>query len=105
MAEFTPGGTLTLPAPYAVADGNGALIGVLFVVAMADIANGAMGVFRRNGVFTLAKATGQAWTVGQALYWDNTAKNVTSTAGGNTLMGVAVLAALSADTTGKVLVR
>lgn len=105
MADFTPGVTLTLPAPYAVADGGGALIGTLFAVAMADIANGANGVFRRSGSFTLAKATGQTWTIGAALYWDNTAKNVTTTATSNTLIGVALAAAATGDTTGKVLVR
>lgn len=46
-----------------------------------------------------AKATGEAWTVGQAIYWDNTAKKFTTTASGNTKCGYALEPALSAATT------
>jgi predicted RecA/RadA family phage recombinase len=48
---------MTLTAPYAVSSGGGALKGALFGVAVADVANGAEGVFATCGVFTLAKPT------------------------------------------------
>lgn len=44
------------------------------------------------------KAAGAAWSVGDALYWDDTAKNFTKTASGNTLCAYALAAALTADT-------
>ena len=52
-----------------------------------------------------AKATGEAWSVGQAIYWDNTAKNVTTTSSGNTLIGAAAAAVGSGagETSGNVL--
>lgn len=45
------------------------------------------------------KASGAAWAIGDALYWDATAKNLTKTSSGNTLCGFAVESRLSADTT------
>ena len=44
------------------------------------------------------KATGEAWTVGQAIYWDNTNKRFTTTASGNTACGLALAPALAGDT-------
>lgn len=98
-----PGETLTLPAPRALASGQGFLVGALFAVALAAAAIGAPVEGRRVGVWSLTKASGEAWTVGQRLYWDNTAFRVTSTAAGNTLIGVAAQAQASADTVGRVL--
>ena len=97
------GDNITLPAPYAVASGAGALIGAIFGVASTDAAQGEDVSFVRVGVFTLPKAAGAAWAVGQKLYWDNTAKNVTATVGSNTPIGAAAAAAQSADTSGNVL--
>jgi predicted RecA/RadA family phage recombinase len=42
------------------------------------------------GVFDLKKTASQSWTVGDKVYWDNTAREVTKTGTGNTLIGVAV---------------
>lgn len=86
------GNILTLPAPYAVASGGGALIGSIFGVAEKDAANGEDVAFLLAGVVDLPKAASQAWTVGVKVYWDNAAKRVTSTAAGNTLIGVATQA-------------
>lgn len=44
------------------------------------------------------KAAGTAWSVSDALYWDDAAKNFTKTSAGNTLCGYALAAAASADT-------
>lgn len=96
------GDTLTLAAPYVVASGGGALIGALFGVALATLANGASGEFMLEGVFDLAKTSAQAWTVGAKIYWDDTNKVCTTTSAGNTLIGVAVAAAANPSATGRV---
>ncbi len=96
------GRTITLPAPYAVTSGQGLQVGSIFGVASADAALNADVETVLEGVFTLAKATGAAWTVGAIIYWDNTAKNCTTTASTNKLIGVAQLAAASGDTVGNV---
>lgn len=104
MKNFTQkGDVLSLTAPYAVASGAGFLVGSIFAVATAAAGNGAPVEGMTRGVFTLAKTTGAAWTVGQRLYWDDTAKTVTGTASTNKLIGVAAAAAGSADATGSVL--
>jgi len=97
-----PGDNLDLVAPYDVASGAGFLVGSIFAVASAIALSGAAVVGVTEGVFTLAKATGEAWTVGAKLYWDNTNKRLTTTSSGNTLVGVATKAALSADTSGNI---
>lgn len=99
-----PGANLTLAAPYAVASGAGALIGSIFGVASTALDNAATGEFVTEGVFDLAKVGSQAWTVGAKIYWDNTNKYCTTTASGNTLIGVAVTAVGSGagETTGRV---
>ena len=86
------GNILTLPAPAALTSGQGALIGSIFGVAQKDAANGEDVAILVTGVFELPKAPSQAWTVGAKVYWDNTAKNTTTTVAGNTLIGVAVKA-------------
>ena len=99
-----PGDTLSLAAPYAVASGAGALVGTIFGVAAAAYDNGAAGEFVTKGVFDLAKVGSQAWTVGAAIYWDNTNKYCTTTSSGNTLIGKAAAAVGSGagETTGRV---
>lgn len=44
------------------------------------------------------KAAGAAWAVGDALYWDASAKAFTKTSTANTACGYALAAAASADT-------
>jgi len=97
-----PGEVWTVAAPATVLSGAAALIGTIVGVAMKDITSGVVGPFAMTGVHTLAKATGIAWTVGILLYWDNSAKNVTTTTTSNTRLGVAWVAAASGDTTGQV---
>lgn len=95
---------LTLPAPYAVAAGAGALIGSIFGVASTDAASGADCVFVTRGAFSFPKPGSQAWTIGLKIYWDNTNKVMTSVSSGNTLVGVAIKAVGSGagETTGQV---
>jgi predicted RecA/RadA family phage recombinase len=98
------GDVVTLTAPYARSSGQGALVGSIFGVAVADVANGASGEFKTKGVFDLAKTSAQAWTFGALLYWDDTNKVVTNTSntGANKLIGVAMAVAANPSSTGRV---
>lgn len=96
-----PGDVLTLTAPAGgVVSGTAYKIGQLLVVAAITADAAAAFEGKTTGVFTLPKATAQAFAEGALVYWDNTAKKITTTALGNLLVGVAVAAALAADTTG-----
>lgn len=92
----------TCLAPYALLAGAGFLVGSAFAVAVNDAASGATVVGERSGVFTLVKASGTAWTAGAKLYWDDTAKAVTTVSTSNTLIGFADAAAASLDVLGSV---
>jgi predicted RecA/RadA family phage recombinase len=94
-----PGVNLTLTAPYALTSGQGFQVGVIFAVASTDAASGAEVVGVTEDVFTLTKAAGIAFTQGAAAYWDNAARNVTTTASGNKLIGAATQAAAGGDAT------
>ena len=96
------GRTVTLVAPYAVTSGQGLLVGSIFGVAAADAAIITEVETVLEGVFTLAKATGAAWTQGALIYWDNAARNCTTTVATNKLIGVATAAAASGDAVGNV---
>ncbi|SNT09792.1 DUF2190 family protein [Antarctobacter heliothermus] len=85
-----PGGTITLTAPYAVASGDGLLVGSIFGVAAGDAAITEPVETALVGVFDLKKVASQAWSAGDKVYWDNTNKEATKTATANTLIGVAV---------------
>jgi predicted RecA/RadA family phage recombinase len=104
MKNFSQqGDVLDLTAPAGgVVSGTGYLIGAAFVVAVADAAAGLPFPARIAGVFTLPKVSAQAWTEGALVYWDNTAKNVTTTVGSNTKIGVAAAAAVNPSATGLV---
>ncbi len=97
------GETVTLTAPAALASGEAFAVGAIFGVAACAAASGEQVETMRVGAFDLPKATGQAWTVGARLYWDATAKNLTTTATSNLFVGAALAAAASADTIGRVL--
>lgn len=102
MTNFVQAGdTILLTAPYTVASGAAARVGKIFGVACDDIANAATGQFKTEGVFDIAKTTG-AISVGDAVFWDNTNKYLTTTASGNCEVGVCTVAALSGDTTVRV---
>jgi predicted RecA/RadA family phage recombinase len=96
------GDVLTLTAPYDVASGAGFLVGSLFAVAGAAALSGASVQGRTRGVIDLVKNTGEAWTAGAKIYWDNTNKRCTTTSTSNTLIGVATQAQASADAIGRV---
>jgi predicted RecA/RadA family phage recombinase len=97
------GDTLTVIASRTAAMDTGMLVGQLFGITKAAATNAQPVEIQRTGVFVgVPKATGQAWTQGALLYWDNTNFVFTTTSSGNTLRGFAVAAAASGDTTGTV---
>jgi predicted RecA/RadA family phage recombinase len=97
-----PGDTITVPAPADVTSGSLVLVGVLFGIAAFDAKSGEDVEISTKGVFELPKTSAQAWTVGAAIYWDNTAKAATTTATSNTFIGHAVAAAANPSDIGKV---
>lgn len=94
---------LTVPAPAGVSSGDGVKVGVLFGVASTDAANGDDVVIATKGVYELPKTSAQAWTVGAAIYWNNSnGVATTATTAGNLFIGVAAEAAENPSATGKV---
>lgn len=100
------GDVITVAAPAAVSAGDGVKVGKLFGVAITDAASTAAVEIATKGVFRLAKVAAQAWTVGQAIYWDATDKvATTTTTTPNNFIGVAVAAAANPSSTGDVLLN
>lgn len=99
-----PGEVLKVVAPYAVASGGGMLVGALFLVATSAAANGAEVEGALEGVFELDKSTGvgTGGAQGEKAYWDNTAKKITASAGGNTHVGYFVETCADGDALCKV---
>lgn len=94
MKNYVQAGVnLTLPAPYAVASGDGALIGAIFGVASQSALEGEDVDLVTDGVFSLPKVVADEFTIGERAYWDDAAQMVTVTALNNTLIGVAIVAA------------
>lgn len=97
-----PGAILTLTAPYDRLSGEGAQVGSIFGVATSDVDSGDPGEFDTEGVWSLAKTSAQAWTVGQKIYWDNGNKRCDSDGTVGMLIGVATAAATNPSSTGYV---
>lgn len=91
MQNFvSPGDVVQFTAPSGgVTTGLGYLIGGQFVVATNTVAVGLPFEGAARGIFDLVKNTGEAWTEGALIYWDNTAKKCTTTATSNTHIGYA----------------
>lgn len=97
--QIQAGKNLTLTAPSALVAGQAVLIGAIFCVANGAAASGAQFVGVLEGVFELPRAATLTVAEGAKLYWDNTAKLVTTVVGSNTLIGACVVASVTADTT------
>ena len=88
-------------APYDVASGDGVLLGTLFGYATHAALSGKPVNIKTRGVFEGKKTSAQAWaTVGLAIYWDNTAKELTTTVSTNALVGKNLAAAANPSATG-----
>lgn len=84
------GDQLQLPsAPAPLVSGQGLLVGAMFGVVLASVAEGQPYELWLKGIYQLPKNASEVWTVGVALYWDNANLLVTVTSAGNTRIGVA----------------
>ncbi|TPG53264.1 DUF2190 family protein [Roseomonas nepalensis] len=92
------GEQLRFTAAADLASGAGVVLGSLFGVNTYAVAAGQDGVARIEGVVRLPKAAG-AVTQFAKVYWDDTAKNVTTTATANRLIGAATRAEIAGATT------
>src|SRR4051812_15223414 len=93
----------SIVAPYQRNAGQAAKIGTsLFGVFVDTTASGASGVIDTEGVFDITKATTVAFVQGGDVYWDDSAKNLTTNSTSNLLVGVVVAAAATTDTTVRV---
>src|SRR5437867_3617600 len=95
------GDVLSLLAPYAVAAGDGLKVGSIVGIATSAADNGADVEVLTRGVVDVKKTSAQAWTVGAPVYWDDSAKEFTTTSTSNTLAGVATAAAANPSATGR----
>lgn len=87
------GCALTLTAPSGgVVSGNAYLIGSIFVVAVASASATEAFTCHRKGVFNLPVTAANTPAEGGKAYWNDTAKEITTTASGNTLVGAFVTA-------------
>lgn len=97
------GDVVTIAAPATTTAGQMAHAGTLTGVAVTDAANGANVEIATSGVFELAKVSAQAWTVGQALYYNTSSRLVTNvSATGLIFCGVAAAVAVNPSSTGLV---
>lgn len=92
------GAALAFVAGANIVSGQGVLAGGFFGIATGDVASGATGTIQVEGVFSIAKATGVTFAANDRVYWDDTAKKVTTVSSGNRLIGVATAAAGSSAT-------
>lgn len=84
------GDVLTAIAPAGgIASGAGLLAGALFGVAATSAEAGREFELALVGVFDLPKKAADAIALGARVYWDATAKQITTTATDNTLVGAA----------------
>ena len=96
------GEIVTLTAPYTRTAGQGAQVGGIFGIAVADVASAAEGAFALEGVYDIAKTSAQAWTQGEKVYWDDTNKRADNDSTVSMLIGVARAAAANPSATGEV---
>jgi len=93
------GSTLSLAVAAAVQAGQAVLVGKIFGVAVANVAAGASGEFQTEGVFDLPALGTDTAAQGAILYWDAANSRLTTTAAGNTRVGVAVVAKVAGAAT------
>lgn len=103
MKNFVqPGNTVTVPAPAALASGEGVQIGVLFGVAATSAESGSAVALATSGVFDLPKeATTDTFDIGDAVEWDTANARVDALSSGEKI-GAVVAAAAATDATVRV---
>ncbi len=97
-----PGKTLDYTHTAVVASGVAVLIGTVLVIPGANAGIGVPFPGTIDGVFNIVCATGTAWTMNTPVYWDDTNKRVTTTATGNTKIGMVAAPKVAAAAVGAV---
>jgi predicted RecA/RadA family phage recombinase len=97
------GEIVTATAPYALSSGQGVKAGSLFGIVATDAAIGGSIEVARKGVFDITALTTDSGQQGAKVYWDDTARRITTTASGNTLVGCLAAPKTSADASARVL--
>ena len=92
------------PSGSSLSSGDFVVIGIIGAIAKTDIADGKVGAVHICGVFSVPKASG-AVTQGAKLYWSTANSNLTTTASGNIIVGVAAAAAASGDSNVSILLN
>jgi predicted RecA/RadA family phage recombinase len=99
------GKVLTFTAPAGgVISGNAYRIGVIFGIASISADAGQPFEMDRGGVYMLPKKAGEAWTEGEALYWDAATGVLTATEGVLPRVAAAVAAVEVAAAVGPALI-
>ena len=93
------GKTISFTPTADVVSGQVVLLGAMLAVSVGEIEANASGTGVTEGVFELPKKSTDVLAAGALVYWDNTAKEITSLATGNTLAGKAWAAAANPSTT------
>ena len=97
------GDVLDLVAPYDVVSGAGMIVNSnIFAVALGSASSGAAVRGAMEGVWDLACSPEDTFSVGAAVYWDDTTKECGSSSSSNYLIGVATEAKIATTTTVRV---
>jgi predicted RecA/RadA family phage recombinase len=87
-------------SPVTAPGGSGVQVGaLLFGVSVSDAVAGGPVTLCVTGVWTLPKVSAEAFAIGDALFWDNTAMLVTNVATSNLSIGIAFSAAANPSPT------
>jgi predicted RecA/RadA family phage recombinase len=97
------GDIVTVAAPEDASSGEFLIKGGIHGVAGVAVSSGENVPLHREGVFTLPKETGTAWSVGDRLFFNTSTKVFSRDPTDRPVRAVAAAAALSGDTTGDVL--
>lgn len=96
------GESLIVTAPWSVSRGDLVITGGITGIASGPASNGVPVRIWREGVFTVAKVTGTAWTTGDALYFAHGDAGLSKVSASKTFFGFAVASASSGATTGAI---
>jgi predicted RecA/RadA family phage recombinase len=96
------GEVVIVTAPWTVSVGDPVIVGGFTGIAAQGVSSGAQLRLRREGVYTVAKVAGSAWTVGDALYYAQGDTGLSKTSASKTFMGFASASASSGATSGSI---
>ncbi len=100
-----PGNVITFAsAPYALTSGQGALVAELFGVALENSVIATPVTVALSGVFDVTKQAALVVAQGDALYWDDAARELDTT-NTNVPVGFATAAALAGDATVRIMLN